>query len=186
MANINESNVLILATNGFEQSELEVPRDKLSGQVGRVHVASLDGEPIKGWDENNWGREVSADLKVDDVNVDDYEALIIPGGQINPDILRTNDKAVSIVKEFFKQGKVIGAICHGPWMLIEAGIIDKRNVTSYHSIKTDMINAGADWHDKSVVCDKGIVTSRTPDDLEDFIEKIIEELKEGSHNRKAA
>ncbi len=151
-----------------------------------VRVATLDGESIKGWDEKDWGRTVEADLKIADIRVDDYTALVLPGGQINPDILRTDETAVQTVRDFVSAGKVVAAICHAPWLLIEAGVIEGRSATSYASIQTDMKNAGAKWTDSEVVVDQGIITSRSPDDLEAFNAKIIEEVLEGEHARDAA
>ncbi|NIZ09878.1 type 1 glutamine amidotransferase domain-containing protein [Pseudooceanicola sp. HF7] len=186
MADIAQARILIMSTNGFEQSELEVPRDKLRGTGATVHVATPDGKAIRGWDDGNWGQEAEADLRIADVDVADYDAVVLPGGQINPDILRTFPEAVEAVKKFHNEGKVLAAICHGPWMLVEAGVVDGREVTSYPSIKTDVINAGGKWRDETVVCDRGIVTSRNPGDLEAFVEKIIEEVTEGRHKRDAA
>jgi protease I len=186
MPSINTAKILIMSANGFEQSELMVPLDKLKAAGATVHVATPDGQAIKGWKDKNWGESVDADLKIADARVDQYDALVIPGGQINPDILRTQQDAVSLVRKFADSGKVIAAVCHGPWMLVEAGIIKDREATSYHSIKTDMINAGAKWRDAEVVTDEGIVTSRSPKDLEAFVNKIIEEIGEGRHDRRAA
>lgn len=186
MPDITSSRIIILATNGFEQSELEVPRDKLREAGATVHVVSPDGEDIKGWDDKNWGRSVSVDHALADVTLSDYDAIVLPGGQINPDILRTIPEAVAAVRKMYDSGKVIAAICHGPWMLAEAGIVSGRKVTSYPSIRTDLRNAGGDWEDCAVVTDEGIVTSRNPGDLDDFVSKIIEEIQEGTHARKAA
>ena len=186
MPNIKDAKILILATNGFEQSELEQPKSDLSKAGAAVHVATPDGEAIKGWDGGDWGQSVDADLKLADVSANDYDALVLPGGQINPDILRTNKDAVALIRTFHAQGKVIAAICHAPWLLIEAGIIEGRKATSYGSISTDMKNAGAHWEDSEVVADNGIVTSRSPEDLDAFAAKIIEEIEEGTHERAAA
>lgn len=186
MPSINNAKILIMATNGFEQSELMVPRDKLKEAGAKVHVATPDGQSIKGWKEKNWGDSVEADLKIGDAKAADYDAIVIPGGQINPDILRTQEDAVSLVKQFAASGKVIAAVCHGPWVLIEAGLVHGLEATSYHSIKTDMKNAGAKWKDVEVVADQGIVTSRSPKDLDAFVSKIIEEIGEGLHDRRAA
>lgn len=186
MPKINQAKILIIATNGFEQSELEVPLNQLKEAGASVHVASLDGDPIRGWDSKNWGGEVKADKKITDVNVDDYDAVVLPGGQINPDLLRVEADVISRIREFFIKGKVVAAICHAPWLLIEAGIVKGRNATSYKSIRTDMINAGANWKDEKVVTDKGLVTSRQPGDLNAFVSKIIEEVEEGGHARRAA
>ncbi|WP_353474694.1 type 1 glutamine amidotransferase [Salipiger sp. H15] len=186
MTAISNAKILIIATNGFEQSELEVPRDQMRARGAEVHVATLDGNPIKGWQGKDWGREAAADAKIADINSHDYDALVIPGGQINPDLLRVEPAVIDLVKDFHNEGKVIAAVCHGPWVLVEAGIVKGREVTSYHSIKTDVVNAGGNWVDEPVACDKGIVTSRKPDDLNAFVAKIVEEVEEGQHDRRAA
>ncbi len=186
MTAISSANILIMATNGFEQSELEFPRDQLRVKGASVHVATPDGQAIKGWEGSDWGRDAEADLKINDAKVDDYDAIVLPGGQINPDILRTKPEAVDLVKAFFDAGKTVAAICHGPWLLVEAGVVKGRDVTSYPSIKTDVINAGGNWHDKDVVTDKGLITSRNPGDLKAFVSKIVEEVEEGEHQRSAA
>jgi protease I len=186
MPSIDQSKILIISANGFEQSELMVPLEKLKAAGATVHVATPDGQPVKGWKDKNWGESVNADLKIADARIEQYDALVIPGGQMNPDILRTEQDAVSLVRKFADSGKVIAAICHGPWMLVEAGVIKGREATSYSSIKTDMINAGARWSDVEVATDEGIITSRSPKDLEAFVAKIIEEVGEGRHDRRAA
>ncbi|MCD1633129.1 type 1 glutamine amidotransferase [Martelella mediterranea] len=186
MPGITQSKILILATNGYERSELRVPLDSLKQKGAAVTIASLEKGPIKSWDEKDWGDSVDADLTVDDVKVEDYDAIVLPGGQINPDVLRTNDKAVAIVKEFVSSGRIVAAICHGPWMLVEADVLKGREATSYPSIRTDMKNAGANWVDREVVTDNGIITSRNPKDLPAFVDKIVEEVEEGRHPRKAA
>ncbi|MCD2176946.1 type 1 glutamine amidotransferase domain-containing protein [Rhizobium sp. C1] len=186
MPSIDQAKILIISANGFEQSELMVPLEKLKQAGATVHVATPDGQPVKGWKDKNWGDSVNADLKISDARVDQYDALVIPGGQMNPDILRTEQDAVSLVRKFADSGKVIAAICHGPWMLVEAGVIKGREATSYSSIKTDMVNAGARWSDVEVATDEGIITSRSPKDLEAFVAKIIEEVGEGRHDRRAA
>ncbi|MBD3665097.1 type 1 glutamine amidotransferase domain-containing protein [Sulfitobacter aestuariivivens] len=186
MTDITNSRILILSTHGFEQSELEHPRDALKSKGATVHIATPDGEDITGWDGDNWGDKATADMKLADVDVADYDALVLPGGQINPDILRTNEDAVALIKSFATKGKPIAAICHAPWLLIEAGIIERRKATSYGSIQTDMKNAGAHWEDSAVVVDNGIITSRSPEDLDAFVAKIVEEVEEGAHHREAA
>lgn len=186
MPNIADSKVLIISTDGFEQSELEFPRDQLRSKGAEVHVATLDGKSIKGWEGSDWGREAEADLRIADVDPNQYDALVIPGGQINPDLLRVEAPVIALVRAFAKQGKVIAAVCHAPWVLIEADIVAGREMTAYPSIRTDLKNAGARVMDQSVVADSGIVTSRNPDDLKDFVSKIVEEIEEGRHNQKAA
>ncbi|POF28787.1 type 1 glutamine amidotransferase domain-containing protein [Roseibium marinum] len=186
MPKITEAKILIMATHGFEQSELEVPLNSLREQGATVHVATLDGKAIKGWKEKDWGDEFNADLKISDVNVDDYIALVLPGGQMNPDILRADKETVAKVREFVSADKIVAAICHAPWLLIEAGVVKGREMTSYHSIRTDLKNAGADVVDKEVAISNGIVTSRSPEDLEAFVAKIVEEVEEGEHERKVA
>ncbi|GGE24140.1 protease [Primorskyibacter flagellatus] len=186
MPDIKNARIIILATDGFEQSELEVPRDMLRAAGAEVHVVSPDGEAIRGWSKTDWGREAEADKALADADAADYHAIVLPGGQINPDVLRTKPEAVRFVKEMHDAGKVVAAICHGPWMLVEAGIVKGRKVTSYPSIRTDVENAGGLWEDSEVATDKGIVTSRNPGDLDAFVQKIIEEVEEGRHDRAAA
>ncbi|AUG54392.1 type 1 glutamine amidotransferase domain-containing protein [Thalassospira marina] len=186
MPAIDTAKILILATDGYERSELRVPRDKLSTHGADVKIASLKSGSIKSWDEKDWGDSVDVDLEVKDVDIKDYDALVIPGGQINPDLLRVNEGAVSLVRDFVASGKPVAAICHGPWLLVEADALRNRKATSYPSIKTDMINAGAKWEDSKVVCDQAIITSRNPNDLDAFVGKIVEEVSEGKHARRAA
>ncbi|MBM6592749.1 type 1 glutamine amidotransferase domain-containing protein [Microvirga pudoricolor] len=185
MPDIRQAKILIMATDGFEQSELEVPKQKLSEAGAKVTVAAPQSrqspKEIKGWDEKDWGRPVPVDQDLESVNPDAFDALVLPGGQINPDKLRLEPKAIEIVRSFYSAGKVVAAICHAPWLLVEAGIVKGRKVTSYQSIKTDVINAGGQWSDEAVVVDKGLITSRNPGDLEPFSKKIIEEVQEGSH-----
>jgi protease I len=186
MAKIDGKKILILATNGFEQSELEVPRDRLKAAGATVHVVSPEPGEIKGWDQKDWGRPVKVDKSLNDVSADDYDAIVLPGGQINPDLLRVNEKALKLIRAFYDQKKVVAAVCHAPWLLIETGIIKGRKATSYHSIKTDVINAGAKWEDSEVVTDQGLITSRNPGDLEAFSAKIVEEVAEGRHQARSA
>ena len=189
-AELNGKRILILATNGFEQSELEVPRDRLKAAGAEVHVVApkdgVKGGEIKGWDGEDWGSPVKVDKTLDQVKAADYDGIVLPGGQINPDLLRVDKDALALIKAFFDAGKTVAAICHAPWLLIETGIAKGRKMTSYNSIKQDVINAGAQWEDSAVVTDKGVITSRNPGDLEAFSKKIAEEVKEGLHQRKAA
>ena len=178
--------IAILATNGFEQSELEVPRDRLKKAGATVDIVSLAAGEIKGWDQKNWGRTVKVDKTLDQVSASDYDALVLPGGQINPDLLRVEPKTLNFIKDVFNAKKIVAAVCHAPWLLIEVGIAKGRRMTSYNSIKTDVINAGAHWEDSEVVTDEGLITSRNPGDLEAFSAKIIEEVKEGRHAQRSA
>jgi protease I len=178
--------IAILATNGFEQSELEVPRDSLKEAGATVEVVSLQAGEIKGWDKKDWGRPVKVDKTLDQVSAADYDAIVLPGGQINPDLLRVEPKALQLIKDIFNAKKVVAAVCHAPWLLIETGIAKDRRMTSFKSIKTDVMNAGASWEDAEVVVDQGVITSRNPGDLKAFSAKIIEEIKEGHHTQRTA
>ncbi|MEI9994109.1 MAG: type 1 glutamine amidotransferase domain-containing protein [Rhizomicrobium sp.] len=186
MTDIAKARILIIATNGFEQLELEVPRDQLRAKGAKVDVATPDGKAIMGWDRKDWGRPAAADLKIADAKMEDYTALVIPGGVINPDKLRVDDDAMKVVKAFLAAGKVVAAICHGPWLLVQAGALKGRQATSFKSIRRDVENAGATWLDEEVVVDNGIVTSRSPEDLDAFVGKIVEEVEEGRHYRREA
>jgi len=180
---LSDRTVAILATHGFEQSELESPRDALAEAGADVRIVSLPetDEHIRGWADGNWGDDVSVDGSLDDYEVEDFDALVLPGGVMNPDRLRVDEDAVSFVRGFFEEGKPVAAICHGPWLIVEAGAADNRRLTSYPSIKTDLTNAGGNWVDESVVVDQGLVTSRSPEDLDDFNYKLLEEVNEGVH-----
>ena len=178
--------IAILATNGFEESELTSPKKAMEKEGFEVDIVSPEGDKIKAWSKGNWSKEYDVDKKVNEVSADDYNALMLPGGVINPDHLRTNQEVLSFVRHFFDQKKPVAAICHGPWTLINAGVVEGRTMTSYHSIKQDLINAGANWVDKEVVVDEGFVTSRNPGDLPAFNKKLVEEIKEGKHEAQHA
>lgn len=178
--------IAVLATNGFEQSELFDPYNALKDAGADVHIVSLKSGSIKGWNKDDWGKSIDVDKTLDSVSADDYNGLMLPGGVMNPDTLRAEDKAVDFVRNFFKQHKPVAAICHAPQLLIEADVVKGRKLTSYNSIKTDLINAGAQWEDSEVVTDQGFVTSRNPNDLPAFIDKMIEEFREGKHDRQHA
>lgn len=174
--------IAILATNGFEESELQSPKEYLEQQGWTAHIVSPESGTIKSWAEKDWGKEYPVDRPLDQASASDYDALVLPGGVINPDQLRTNDQALSFVKDFFIQNKPVAAICHGPQLLINAEVVNGRNMTSVNSISKDLINAGAHWVDREVVVDNGLVTSRTPKDLPAFNAKMVEEFKEGEHS----
>lgn len=186
MENLNRKRVAILATNGFEESELREPKKALENAGAEVHIISDASGTIKGWSDGNWSNTYNVDKTLDNVNQSDYNALVLPGGVINPDILRRNKSAVQFVKSFFENHKPVAAICHGPWLLAEADVLKGRKITSFSSIKTDMINAGANWVDEEVVVDEGLVTSRSPKDLPAFNDKLVEEVYEGKHEEQTA
>jgi protease I len=177
---MTDQRIAILATDGFEQSELLSPRDHFLDKNASVHVIAPKGKKeIKAWDKDDWGKTVAVDQSIDEVSVDDYDALILPGGQMNPDVLRLNDSALDFIKAFAKTGKPLAAICHAPWLLVETGIAKGKRLTSYKSIKTDMKNAGARWEDSACVVDGNLITSRNPGDLKQFnaaIEKALNEV----------
>jgi len=179
--NLQGKRVAILATNGFEQSELLEPRKALDAQGAKTQVVSPEKQSIKGWNEKNWGEEVPVDLALDSADAADFDALLLPGGVMNPDKLRMEPRAVQFVRQFFEAKKPVAAICHGPWMLVEAGAVRGRTVTSWPSLQTDIRNAGGKWVDQEVVVDEGLVTSRKPADIPAFNKKMIEEFTEGKH-----
>ncbi|MGN6466040.1 MAG: type 1 glutamine amidotransferase domain-containing protein [Rhizobiaceae bacterium] len=186
MPGISDSRIMILATNGFEQSELETPRDRLKEAGATVDIVSLKPGEIKGWDKKDWGSAVRVDRTLEDVSVDDYDALVLPGGQINPDLLRVEKKAVDFVRDFEATGKPLAAICHAPWLLVEAGVIEGKRVTSYKSIVTDVKNAGGRWEDSETVVDGNLITARNPGDLEPFSRAIIDAVGKEAGHRVAA
>lgn len=181
MEKLSSKKVAVLATDGFEQSELEQPVQALKEAGAQVDIVSLKSGSIKGWDQDNWGKEIPVDRTIDNVKATDYDALVLPGGVMNPDKLRVDQGAVDFVKAFMDAGKPVAAICHGPWTLVEAGVLQGRTVTSWPSLKTDIQNAGGNWVDEEVVTDNGLVTSRKPADLPAFCRKMIEEIGEGTH-----
>jgi len=173
--------IAILATNGFEESELKSPKEAMENEGFIVDIVSESSGTIKSWSDGNWSNEYQVDKTLDQVNSKQYNALMLPGGVINPDKLRRNEDALMFVRDFFKEKKPVAAICHAPWTLISADVVKGRKMTSYASIKDDLVNAGAKWEDSEVVVDEGFVTSRNPDDLPVFNAKLIEEIKEGKH-----
>jgi len=184
-SNVNERvkgrKVAILVANGFEQSEFTEPRQALDDAGAVTTVVSLDHGPIHGMHHHTLGDHFLVDKTIDEVSADDFDALLIPGGVANPDSLRGNDDAVAFARAFVEAGKPTFAICHGPQVLITAGVVKGRTMTSYKTVRIDLENAGANWVDKSVVVDEGLVTSRNPKDIPDFNAKILEELAEGRH-----
>ena len=178
--------VAILVADGFEQVEMTEPREALHQAGAKTELISLMRGKVKGWQHTKWGDEFDVDRTVDAVNPEDYDALVLPGGVMSPDKLRNNTAAVDFVRGFFDAGKPVAAICHGPWTLINAQVVKGREMTSYESIKQDLINAGAHWVDKEVVVDNGLVTSRKPDDIPAFNRKMIEEFCEGRHAQSAS
>ncbi|GAB3194013.1 protease I [Pontibacter aydingkolensis] len=185
MANrLEGKKIAILVEEGFEQVELTEPLKALKEAGAEAHIISPNkNSEIKAWNHTEWGDKFKVDKKLSDVNADTYDGLVLPGGVMNPDKLRTNKDAVSFVDKFMTSGKPVAAICHAPWTLIETGKVKGKKMTSYHTLKTDLKNAGADWVDQEVVVDQGLVTSRNPDDIPAFNKKMIEEFAEGRHSR---
>lgn len=180
--------IAILATDGFEQAELTEPKKNLEKAGANVTVLSIAKTPkeIKGWDKTDWGGKVKVDALVAEANPSEFDALVLPGGQMNPDKLRMDQDAVSFVRRFAETGKTVAAICHGPWTLIEAGLVDGKTMTSWPSVHTDLKNAGANWVDREVVQDGQFITSRRPDDIPAFSEKIIEAVSKTGTQARAA
>jgi len=186
MQNLNGKKVAILVEDGFEQVELTSPKQALEQAGAKTQIVSPKRDKVKGWEHTKWGQEFPVDVPIEQANASNYDALLLPGGVMNPDKLRTNQQAVQFVRSFFEQGKPVASICHGPWILAEADVIKGRKLTSYPSIKTDLKNAGGNWVDQEVVVDQGLVTSRSPDDLPAFNQKMVEEIAEGQHERQRA
>jgi protease I len=172
--------VAILATDGFEQSELVKPKQALEEAGARIQVISPAEKKIKGWNHKDWGEEIPVDVPLKSADAAQYDALLLPGGVMNPDQLRMNPDAVRFVKHFFDRGKPVAAICHGPWMLVEAGAVRGRTVTSWPSLKTDIRNAGGTWVDEEVIVSNGVVTSRNPDDIPAFNREMIALFSQGA------
>jgi protease I len=183
---ISGKKVAILATDGFEQSELLAPKKALEEAGAQTTIVSLKPGEIKGWKDQNWGDPFTVDMTVDEADAEDFDGLLVPGGVMSPDKLRMNNAAVQLVRDFFDAGKPIGAICHGPWLLVEADVLEDTRATSWPSLETDIGNSGGRWEDAEVVTDNGIVTSREPADIPAFSKKFIEEIAEGIHARAVA
>jgi protease I len=175
--------VAILVDNGFEEVELTQPKQALEQAGAQTHIVSPQRTQVKSWQHTDWGQMFPVDVTVDQASADQYDALLLPGGVMNPDHLRRNEKVLQFVRAFFNAGKPVAAICHAPWTLIDAGVVSGRTLTSYPSVQMDLKNAGANWVDREVVVDKGLVTSRKPDDIPAFNRKLIEEIAEGIHAR---
>lgn len=178
---LSNKKVAILLTDGFEEVEFKKPYDALKNAGATVDVIAPKSGKVKAWHSDKWGDSYNVDKTLDEANADDYNSLMLPGGVMNPDQLRQNNKAVEFTRKFFEAGKPVSAICHAPQLLIETGALKGRTLTSYPSLQTDLRNAGATWKDQEVVVDEGLTTSRNPDDLPAFIDKMLEEISEGKH-----
>ena len=178
---LNGKRIAFLATDGVEQVELTEPWEAVEKAGGEPELVSLETGKIQGFNHHDKGDTFPVDKTVKDADASEYDGLVLPGGVINPDILRMDSKAMAFVASFFEQGKPVGAICHGPWALVETGVVKGRTVTSWPSLKTDIENAGGTWVDEEIVIDRGLFTSRKPDDLPAFCEKLVEEMAEGKH-----
>jgi len=183
---LNGKKIAILATEGFEQSEMEKPREALESAGAETYLISPQDGEIRAWDGEDFGESFEADISLADADPAEYDGLLLPGGVMSPDKLRMEPKAVEFVRAFFTAGKPVAAICHGPQLLIEADVVRGRKLTSYPSVRKDLMNAGANWVDEQVVVDNGLVTSRKPDDIPAFNEKMIEEFAEGVHTGQVA
>jgi protease I len=182
MGKLTGKKVAVLTENGFEEVELTSPKKALEEAGAVVKIVSPQKGKVKAWNHDHWSIELPVDVQLDKAQAEDYDALVLPGGVLNPDQLRQNRKAVEFAQQFLETGKPVAAICHGPQLLIETGLIDGRTMTSYPSLRTDLENAGVIWEDREVVTDNGLVTSRSPKDLEAFNKKAIEEIGEGLHS----
>jgi len=181
MKDLKSKRVAIITENGFEEVELTSPKKAMEDAGIKVDIVSPQSTNVKAWDHDHWSIEIPVDVNLRDAKPDDYDALMIPGGVMNPDKMRMNEDCVQFAKKFMESGKPVAAICHGPQLLIETGLLDGREMTSYPSLKTDLINAGVNWKDEEVIVDNGLVTSRSPKDLKAFNKKLLEEIKEGMH-----
>lgn len=182
MGTLSGKRVAILTENGFEEVELTSPKKALERAGAKVDIVSPQKEKVKAWDHDHWSIELPVDVPLDRADPEDYDALVLPGGVINPDQMRVNQDCVDFAQQFLEEGKPVAAICHGPQLLIETGMLRGRNMTSFPSIRTDLENAGVTWADMEVVIDNGLVTSRSPKDLDAFNQKMIEEIAEGVHS----
>jgi len=184
---LSNTKVAILVADGFEQVEMTEPRKALDEAGAETFIVSpAEAGEVQGWKHYDKADRFPVEFKLDEANPADFDALLLPGGVANPDQLRMNPKAVEFVKGFFDAGKPVAVICHGPWTLVEAGVVKGRKITSWPSVKTDLINAGADWVDEEVVVDQNLITSRNPDDIPAFNQKMIEEFAEGVHRGQKA
>ena len=181
MPDMNKKRVAILTENGFEEVELTSPKKAMEDAGMKVDIVSAQKGKVKAWNHDHWSIELPVDVELPNAEVNNYDALMIPGGVINPDHMRVNPDYVNFAKDFMESGRPVAAICHGPQLLIETGLLNGKRMTSYPSVKTDMINAGANLIDKEVVVDNGLVTSRSPKDLDAFNKKLLEEIREGVH-----
>jgi protease I len=186
MGQLDKKKVAFLATHGVEQVELTEPWKKVEDEGGTPELISLEGGEIQGFNHLDKGDTFSVDRTAREASESDYDGLVLPGGVANPDLLRMNEDAVGFVRSFFEAGKPVAVICHGPWTLVEADVVRDRTITSWPSLRTDIRNAGGNWVDDEVVVDNGLVSSRRPDDLPAFCDKLAEEIAEGVHQKQAA
>ena len=185
-AKLEGKKVAILVADGFEEAELASPKEALEDAGAETDIISPAEKKVRSWDEVDWGSKYKVDVPLEEAVAANYDALLLPGGVMNPDHLRLQPKAIQFIRQFFEAGKPVGAICHGPWTLIDAGVARGRHMTSYPSLQNDLKNAGAQWVDEEVVVDQGLVTSRKPADLPAFNRKLIEEFGKGLHPRQHA